>query len=207
MARYHVKNIVALALMLNCLLFSANNARPIQPVFIKQNEVFCTSNPLSVFCSKEEDVPTSYGNTDPYIEQLALVNKTVKAQFFNVKDFDDVWISFGERFIRDSSFVMKGDCEDLVMTSIEYAIHSGIPKNRLGRVIVISNPDYLDNPARIEIHMVAVYHSVETNKFYYFGDTLSNRIPVTTSSYDEPIYIDWLTDKYGWIVTDKIDLQ
>jgi hypothetical protein len=87
------------------------------------------------------------------------------------------------------------------MTTIEYAIHIGIPKNRLARVIVFSYP--LSFEGNFELHMVAVYHSVETNRFYYFGDTLSNRPVNTTFSYHEPNYIDWLTDKYGWVVTDR----
>jgi hypothetical protein len=187
--------------MLNTLLASLYLAQTIQPVAIKQNEVFCTSNPSSVFCAKEEDTPTSFGNTDPYIEQLTLANKIIKDRFFTIRDHGDVWTSFGERFIRDNSFVMKGDCEDLVMTTIEYAIHIGIPKNRLARVIVFSYP--LSIKGNIELHMVAVYHSVETNRFYYFGDTITNSPAITTFSYHEPNYIDWLTDKYGWVVTDR----
>jgi hypothetical protein len=196
-----MKNVVALALLLNSLVASVTSALPIQPVSIKQNEVFCTSNPSSVFCSKEEETPTSFGNTDPYIEQLTLANKIIKDRFFTIRDHGDVWTSLGESFIRDSSFIMKGDCEDLVMTTIEYAIHIGIPKNRLARVIVFSYP--LSIEGNIELHMVAVYHSVETNRFYYFGDTLSNNPVMTTFSYHEPNYIDWLTDKYAWVITDR----
>ena len=194
------------ALMLNFLLVDACMAQPVQPVSIKQNEVFCSLNPSSVFCKKEESTPTPEGNTDPFIEQLILANKTVKARFFYMKEYEDVWTSFGERFVRNRSFTMKGDCEDLTMTTIEYAIHSGIPKNRLARAIVISYPlSFEGNFERIELHMVAVYHSVETNRFYYFGDTLSNGIALTTTSYHEPIFIDWMTDNHSWIVANRID--
>jgi hypothetical protein len=194
------------ALMLNFLLVDACMAQPVQPVSIKQNEVFCSSNPSSVFCIKEESTPTSEGNTDPFIEQLILANKTIKARFFYMKEYEDVWTSFGERFVRNRSFTMKGDCEDLTMTTIEYAIHSGIPKNRLARAIVIYYPlSSKGNFRSMELHMVAVYHSVETNRFYYFGDTLSKGVVVTTTSSYEPILIDWLTDNHSWIVANRID--
>lgn len=194
------------ALMLNCLLVGVCLAQPIQPVTIKQNEVFCSLSPSSVFCSKEESIPSIDGNTDRFINQLILANKTIKNRFFTMRDTGDVWTSFGERFIHTRSIVMKGDCEDLAMTTIEYAIHLGIPKNRLARAIVVAYPLANEgNFSRIEVHMVAVYHSVEENKFYYFGDTLANNIVVTTSSHHEPMFIDWLTDTHAWVITDQID--
>ena len=192
--------------MINFLLVGVCLAQPIQPVSIKQDVVFCSSNPTSVFCSNEESPPTSTGNTDPFFNQLILANKTIKNRFFTMRDNGDVWTSFGERFIQTQSIIMKGDCEDLAMTTIEYAIHLGIPKNRLARAIVVAYPLANEgNFSRIEVHMVAVYHSVEENKFYYFGDTLANNIVVTTSSHHEPMFIDWLTDTHAWVITDQID--
>jgi hypothetical protein len=202
-----MKKYIVKALLLNIFVASFCVAQESsRPVFIKQNELFCSSNPSSVFCSKEEAVPPAVGNKDLFIKQLILANRTIKDRFFTVRDVDDVWTSFGERFIRDRSFIMKGDCEDLTMTTIEYAIHLGIPKNRLARAIVISYPLSIEgNFSRIEVHMVAVYHSLETNIFYYFGDTLSNGIVVTTASTHEPVFIDWITDNYAWLVADQIE--
>lgn len=195
--------------MLNCLLVGVCLAQSVQPVSIKQNTTFCTVNTSSVFCNNSEEPPPSpIGNTDLFIKPLTLANKTIKDRFFMVRDVDDVWTSFGERFIQNRSYSMKGDCEDLAMTTMEYAIHLGIPKNRLARAIVISYPLSSEgNFERTEIHMVAVYYGAETNRFYYFGDTLANGVVMATASHHEPIFIDWLTDEYGWITVETKELQ
>jgi hypothetical protein len=204
-----MKKHIITALLLNTILSTSLVAQSVQPISIKQDITFCTTNTSSVFCNRsEEPLPLPAGNTDLFIKQLILANRTIKDRFFMVRDVADVWTSFGEGFIQNRSYSMKGDCEDLAMTTIEYAIHLGIPKNRLARAIVISYPLSSEgNFERTEIHMVAVYYSVETNKFYYFGDTLANGIVMTTASHHEPIFIDWLADKYGWITVETKELQ
>lgn len=197
------------ALALNAVLVSfcaAQGPVPVPP--IRQDLLFCETATTSVFCNTgNTPIPVATASvTDPFFEQLVFANNKVKRNFTVGKEAKDVWVSFGEQFINDQKSLMKGDCEDFAMTTIEYAIHLGIPKDRLARIIVISDPNSTSEDApRRESHMVAVYHSVETNQYYYFGDTFARQVNLTSRSGHDPVYIDWLSDQYSWLKIDSVE--
>jgi predicted transglutaminase-like cysteine proteinase len=204
MMKYAMKALLLNAVLASCC--AAQGPVPVPP--IRQDLLFCETAVASVFCNTDSSsiALSVTGNSDPFVEMVTLANNTVKRNFTVDTEAKDVWVSFGEQFINDQTLLMKGDCEDFAMTTIEYAIHMGIPKNRLARAIVISDPNSTsENAPRRESHMVAVYHSVETNQYYYFGDTFSRRVNLTSRSGHDPVYIDWLSDGYSWLKIDRVE--
>lgn len=161
-------------------------------IAIKQDRVFCEKYSSSIICNESVSTAENIGKKDPYIANLKYINDVIKHKITYKPDEpnNDVWNSYFDKL--DKNVFIEGDCDDVTITAVEYAVSKGVPKERLGRAIVAT-------AIVEEMHMVAVYHSVEENRDYFFADVFDNDVELVTTSPYELQYINWLSDGKLWI--------
>lgn len=176
---------------------------------IRSENIMCAKNSTSMFCETEDILatPISTGSKDPYMNQLTHINSFMLKHWKQTPEpkGTDEWRSFIKEFeelsINDSTKI-SGDCEDLAMSAVEYAILKGIPKERLGRIIVKTYPAYKDgiiDEDSSETHMTAYYYSPELKAYFYFGDSYYDDVVRDYLAVHVPIAINWVTDGKTWI--------
>lgn len=193
----------ALLLTVFCTSLLASSAQA--ESFIRQDLDFCQRNAQSVICTEynqpsSDIVDRSQSNVDPFLSQVERMNMRVVSRFRPQKESVDVWNVFTSLIDTANRNSIVADCEDVAMTAIEYMVARGIPANRFARAIVLAYPQAnIGDLETTEVHLVGVYHSLETNRMYYIGDSYRSSLETIRSSLHEPMHINWLTDGRHWL--------
>ena len=148
---------------------------------------------------------TNFSQTDNQynLRRLREINLSILKSFTYRNDGrggqDDIWDSGLADLISQSEF--KGDCEDLALTSIEVAYLSGFPKERLYKILSLSQAP----GSAPDMHMIAGFMDSK-GEMWVFGDTLTKypkKLNFLTHIHSPILYsrMDW---KSYWQTPDKI---
>ena len=132
------------------------------------------------------------------LELIKRADKNVKKVFIYKADKGDQWRSSLKAVLEaektnDKAFKFIDDCDGLAMTAVEYAIHLGVPKNHLGRAIVVSEGSEQEKAD----HMLGVFKD-SGGVIYFIGDTFGPPCKITQRKH-EILYVNWLKDGMDWI--------
>lgn len=142
------------------------------------------------------DIDFENAKNEEVIEHIKEINWIVKSKFIQIDEIDDDWNNGVENIVDNK--IYRGDCEDLVLTSLFIANKTGIPKDKLYKIITKSDGSNVAN------HMLAGYKDPK-GFMWIFGDTKNltvdhflkmdnQHVPFSYSRYD------W---KNKWIIIEE----
>ncbi|MEY4870763.1 MAG: hypothetical protein RLZZ563_93 [Pseudomonadota bacterium] len=98
------------------------------------------------------------------IDTIKQIDSRVKQRMILKNDVGlDVWTPLGAAILNGKR--PSGDCDDMSVTTAQFAICAGMPADRLG-LLITSSP----KGGRGELHMLAFYQD-PADRFWVFGDT------------------------------------